>query len=131
VSCCSDIREPHTADEPRCGSPLCMASSVVQVKQNVSEAGSEFSNRESLFLRSIAGCVYIFVTTPEVGRKGGLLKFCASGVHRRWTKSRRSVFLKRSFVFPACKVSPSVLSILSDSPHSPSVVPHRVLRDFA
>jgi hypothetical protein len=76
-----------------------MTSSVVQVKQNVSEAGSGFSNRESLFLRSIAGCVYIFVTTLEDGRKGGLLKFCASSVHRRWTKSRRSGFLKGSSYF--------------------------------
>ena len=70
MSCCSDIREPHTAHEPRCGCPLYMTLSVVQVKQDVSEAGSGFSNRKSLSLRSIAGCAYIFVTTPEDGRKG-------------------------------------------------------------
>jgi hypothetical protein len=56
--------------EPRCGHPLCMTLSVVQVKQNVLEAGSGFSNRKSLFLKIVAGCVYIFVTTSEDGRKG-------------------------------------------------------------
>ena len=70
------------AHEPRCGRPLCMTSSVVQVKQNVSEAGSGFSNRESVFVRNIVGCVYIFVATLEDRRKGDRLKFCASPVHQ-------------------------------------------------
>ena len=82
MSCYSDISEPHTPHEPRCGRPLCMTLSVVQVKQNVSEAGSGFSNRESVFPRNIAGCVYILVATPKDGRKGGLVKFCASAVHQ-------------------------------------------------
>jgi len=109
-----------------------MTLSVVQVKQNVSEAGSGFSNRESVFLRNIAGCVYILVATPEDGRKDGLVKFCASAVHQTMEEvETECVFEEKKKVFRACTVSPSVLSTLSDSSPSAYVVPHAVLSDFA